>query len=58
MARHGMRIQRDLFAAARAPESLPPQTRQTLLVLLEKLLLEAMACETPAREGDDEQDHA
>jgi hypothetical protein len=27
-------------------------------VLLEKLLLEAMACETPAREGDDEQDHA
>jgi hypothetical protein len=58
MARHGMRIQRDLFAAARAPESLPLPIKQTLLALLEKLLLEATTHETTAREGGDEQDHA
>ncbi len=58
MTHHGERTQRDLFAVASTSESLPPQTRQTLLLLLEKLLLEATICEMPAREGDDEQDHA
>jgi len=34
------------------------QTRQTLLVLLETLLLEVTTSETLMQEGDDEQNHA
>ena len=58
MARHGTHTQRDLFAAARTPESLPPEARQALLALLETLLLETTAPVMSAQEGRDEQDHA
>jgi hypothetical protein len=58
MARHGPRAQRDLFAAVQTAQRLPPETRQALLVQLERLLREVMAAgATATREGGDEQDH-
>ena len=59
MARHGLRAQRDLFAAVQAAQRLTPETRRALLALLEALLREVAADGTAtAREGGDEQDHA
>ena len=59
MARHGLRAQRDLFAAVQTAQRLTSETRQALLVLLEALLREVTAeGTTTAREGGDEQDHA
>jgi hypothetical protein len=59
MARHGLRAQRDLFAAMQTAQRLTPETRQALLALLEALLREVAAeGATTAREGGDEQGHA
>jgi hypothetical protein len=58
MTRHGLRDQRDLFAVMQAAQSLTPETRQALLVLLEVLLREAVTDEPTGREGGNEQDHA
>lgn len=58
MARHGLRAQRDLFAVVQATSHLTPETRQALLVLLEKLLREVGAVGSVDRESGDEQDHA
>jgi len=58
MARHGLRAQWDLFAVMQATSRLAPETRQALLVLLEKLLREVVAVGSVDRESGDEQDHA
>ena len=59
MARHGLRAQRDLFAAVQAARRLAPETHRALLALLEALLREVAADGAmTAREGVDEQDHA
>jgi hypothetical protein len=58
MARHGHRTQRDLFTATELPSRLPPEVRQTLLVLLETLLREVTSNEVAGQEAGDEQDHA
>jgi hypothetical protein len=58
MAHHGLRAQRDLFAVVQATSRLTPETRQALLVLLEKLLREVVAVGSVDRESGDEQDHA
>lgn len=58
MARHGLRAQRDLFAAVQSAERLTPETRQALLALLEALLREVVADQPTVREGGDEQDRA
>jgi hypothetical protein len=56
MARHRIRAQRDLFAAAEAADELPAAVRGRLLSLLAVLLQEVTTAETAKREGGDEQD--
>lgn len=58
MERHGLHAQRDLFAMVQATSCLTLDTRQALLVLLEKLLREVVAVGPVDRENGDEQDHA
>lgn len=51
-------VQPDLFAPT-MPATIPPrEVAQRLLPLLEQLLLEVLASETPRTEAGDEQDHA
>jgi hypothetical protein len=58
MASQRLRAQRDLFAEVQATSRLTPETRQALLMLLEKLLREVVAVGSVDRESGDEQDHA
>ena len=59
MARHGLRAQRDLFAAVQAAQRLTPEARRALLALLDALLREVAADgATTARGGGGEQDRA
>ncbi len=58
MARHRVSTQRDLFGMTEPAAVLPPETAKRLLPLLQQLLLEAIATETAATEGSDEQDHS
>lgn len=50
-------VQPDLFTPMQPATALPRDVAQRLLPLLEQLLLEVLASETPATEAGDEQDH-
>lgn len=51
-------VQPDLFTPLQPATALPRDVAQRLLPLLEQLLVEVLASETPATEVSDEQDHA
>jgi len=51
-------VQPDLFTPTQPATALPREVAQQLLPLLEQLLLEVLASETPMTEASDQQDHA
>ncbi len=58
MGRQKISVQRDLFSSAEPERTIAPEVAKLLLLLLEQLLVDAIATEIRTVEGADEQDCA